>query len=70
MRAAIPLIAAGGGGAVINITSIAALVGLPGRAAYSAAMGATTRSRAPPPSDAGASVVGACMVVDGGATAR
>jgi NAD(P)-dependent dehydrogenase (short-subunit alcohol dehydrogenase family) len=133
MRAAIPLIIAGGGGSVVNVSSIAALVGLPGRAAYSAAKGAIysltraaaidhvgdgvrvncvapgtvdtpwvdrivsefddpaaerARMEARQPhgrlvtpeevaamvaflaSDSAASIVGACMVVDGGATAR
>jgi meso-butanediol dehydrogenase / (S,S)-butanediol dehydrogenase / diacetyl reductase len=49
MKHAIPLIRAGGGGAIINMSSIAALVGLPDRAAYSAAKGgilALTRAAA------------------------
>jgi NAD(P)-dependent dehydrogenase (short-subunit alcohol dehydrogenase family) len=40
MKHAIPLMRAGGGGAIINMSSIAALVGIPDRAAYSAAKGA------------------------------
>jgi meso-butanediol dehydrogenase / (S,S)-butanediol dehydrogenase / diacetyl reductase len=133
MKHGIPLLVEGGSGSVVNVSSIAALVGLPGRAAYSAAKGAIyalTRAAAvdhigdgvrvncvapgtvatpwvdrivagtPDPeaekqrmrerqphgrfvepeeiaamvaylaSDEAASVVGACMVVDGGATAR
>jgi len=45
----IPLIAAAGGGSVINMSSIAAVVGLPGRDCYTAAKGgvaAMTRSMA------------------------
>lgn len=133
MKHGIPHLRAAGGGAVVNVSSIAALVGLPGRAAYSAAKGAIyaltrasaidhvaegirvncvapgtvetpwidrivagtpdpaaekERMRARQPhgrfvqpeeiaamvaylaSDEAASVIGACMVVDGGATAR
>jgi NAD(P)-dependent dehydrogenase (short-subunit alcohol dehydrogenase family) len=133
MKHGIPLLRAAGGGAVINLSSMAALVGLTGRAAYSATKGAIyslTRAAAidhvgegirinciapgtvetpwidriiagtPDPdgervkmrarqphgrfvqpeeiaavaaylaSDEAASVIGACMVVDGGATAR
>jgi NAD(P)-dependent dehydrogenase (short-subunit alcohol dehydrogenase family) len=133
MKYAIPAIRESGGGAVINMSSIAALVGIPDRAAYSAAKGgiiALSRAAAidhvqegvrvnciapgtvdtpwisritasyPDPeearakmearqphgrlvsaeeiaamaaylaSDEAASVVGACMVVDGGMTAR
>jgi NAD(P)-dependent dehydrogenase (short-subunit alcohol dehydrogenase family) len=40
MRHAIPLLRAAGGGAIVNMASIAALIGLPGRAAYSASKGA------------------------------
>jgi NAD(P)-dependent dehydrogenase (short-subunit alcohol dehydrogenase family) len=40
MKHAIPLMRAGGGGAIINMSSVAALVGVPDRAAYSAAKGA------------------------------
>jgi NAD(P)-dependent dehydrogenase (short-subunit alcohol dehydrogenase family) len=39
MKHAIPLMREGGGGAIINLSSIAALVGLVDRAAYSAAKG-------------------------------
>lgn len=40
MRHGVPALKAGGGGAIVNLSSIAALVGLPGRAAYTAAKGA------------------------------
>jgi NAD(P)-dependent dehydrogenase (short-subunit alcohol dehydrogenase family) len=40
MKHGIPLLRASGGGSIINMSSIAALVGLPDRAAYSAAKGA------------------------------
>ena len=133
MKYAIPAIRESGGGSVINISSIAALVGIPDRAAYSAAKGgilaltraaaidhveegvrvnciapgtvdtpwisritagyddpeeARARMQARQPhgrfvtpeeiaamaaylaSDESASVVGACMIVDGGMTAR
>jgi NAD(P)-dependent dehydrogenase (short-subunit alcohol dehydrogenase family) len=40
MKYAIPAIAASGGGSVINMSSVAALVGIPDRAVYSAAKGA------------------------------
>jgi NAD(P)-dependent dehydrogenase (short-subunit alcohol dehydrogenase family) len=49
MKYAIPAIRESGGGSVINISSIAALVGIPDRAAYSAAKGgilALTRAAA------------------------
>jgi NAD(P)-dependent dehydrogenase (short-subunit alcohol dehydrogenase family) len=49
MKHAIPVMREGGGGAIINMSSIAALVGLPDRAAYSAAKGgilALTRAAA------------------------
>jgi NAD(P)-dependent dehydrogenase (short-subunit alcohol dehydrogenase family) len=39
MKHAIPVMRAGGGGSIINMSSIAALVGLTDRAAYSAAKG-------------------------------
>jgi NAD(P)-dependent dehydrogenase (short-subunit alcohol dehydrogenase family) len=39
MKHAIPLMRAGGGGSIINMSSVAALVGLVDRAAYSAAKG-------------------------------
>lgn len=40
MRHGVPALRASGGGAIVNLSSIAALVGLPGRAAYTAAKGA------------------------------
>lgn len=40
MRHGVPALKASGGGAIVNLSSIAALVGLPGRAAYTAAKGA------------------------------
>lgn len=40
MRHGVPALQASGGGAIVNLSSIAALVGLPGRAAYTAAKGA------------------------------
>jgi NAD(P)-dependent dehydrogenase (short-subunit alcohol dehydrogenase family) len=40
MKYAIPAIAASGGGSVVNMSSVAALVGIPDRAVYSAAKGA------------------------------
>ncbi|HZA46409.1 MAG TPA: glucose 1-dehydrogenase [Rubrobacter sp.] len=40
MKYAIPAIADSGGGSVVNISSVAALVGIPDRAVYSAAKGA------------------------------
>ncbi|MDO8185201.1 SDR family oxidoreductase [Conexibacter sp. JD483] len=40
IAAAVPALVAGGGGAIVNVSSIAALVGIPDRAAYSAAKGA------------------------------
>jgi NAD(P)-dependent dehydrogenase (short-subunit alcohol dehydrogenase family) len=49
IKHAIPVMREGGGGAIINMSSIAALVGLPDRAAYSAAKGgilALTRAAA------------------------
>jgi NAD(P)-dependent dehydrogenase (short-subunit alcohol dehydrogenase family) len=49
MKHAIPLLKAGGGGAIINMSSVAALVGIPDRAAYCAAKGgilALTRAAA------------------------
>jgi NAD(P)-dependent dehydrogenase (short-subunit alcohol dehydrogenase family) len=49
MRHAIPVMREGGGGAIVNISSAAALVGVAGRAAYSAAKGgvlALTRAAA------------------------
>ncbi len=133
MKYAIPAIADSGGGSVVNLSSVAALVGIPDRAIYSAAKGAIlaitraaaidhveegvrvnciapgtvdtpwisritsgyddpdearTKMQARQPhgrfvmpeeiaamaaylaSDESASVIGACMVVDGGVTAR
>ena len=133
MKYAIPAIAGSGGGSVVNMSSVAALVGIPDRAVYSAAKGAilaitrasaidhveegvrvnciapgtvdtpwigritsgyddpeearaNMQSRQPHgrfvspeeiaamaaylASDESASVIGACMVVDGGVTAR
>jgi NAD(P)-dependent dehydrogenase (short-subunit alcohol dehydrogenase family) len=49
MKHAIPVLRAGGGGSIINISSVAALVGVADRAAYSAAKGgilALTRAAA------------------------
>ena len=40
MRYAIPAISGSGGGSVVNLSSVAALVGIPDRAVYSAAKGA------------------------------
>jgi NAD(P)-dependent dehydrogenase (short-subunit alcohol dehydrogenase family) len=40
IAAAVPALAAAGGGSIVNVSSIAALVGIPNRAAYSAAKGA------------------------------
>ena len=40
MKHAIPAMAASGGGSVVNMSSVAALVGIPDRAVYSAAKGA------------------------------
>src|SRR5919107_2050060 len=57
MKHAIPAIGDSEGGSVINLSSVAALVGIADRAAYLA-------------SDESASVIGACMIVDGGITAR
>jgi NAD(P)-dependent dehydrogenase (short-subunit alcohol dehydrogenase family) len=49
MRHAVPVMRAGGGGSIVNIASVAGLVGIPGRAAYCAAKGgviALTRAAA------------------------
>ena len=102
MKHAIPAIRDSGGGSVINMSSVAALVGIPDRAVYSAAKGAIlaiTRAAAIDhvdegvrvnciapgrfvtpeeiaamaaylASDESASTIGACMIVDGGVTAR
>lgn len=40
IRHAVPAMREGGGGTIVNLSSIAALVGLPGRAAYTASKGA------------------------------